>query len=145
MKLYYAPESRAVRTAWLLYEMGLDFIIEKFYIGDPKMRTPEYLQKNPMGRVPLLEDGDISIISTAIFQREHAKLQKHAIAQGLFAAAKGEGSDKEKQKNLRPSQRSRPQVLLELKQILADTENLTGVLESQLKEIESRGWNRGYC
>ena len=86
-----------------------------------------------------------AIISTAIFQREHAKLQKHAIAQGLFAAAKGEGSDKEKQKNLRPSQRSRPQVLLELKQILADTENLTGVLESQLKEIESRGWNRGYC
>ena len=63
----------------------------------------------------------------------------------MFAAAKGEGSDKEKQKNLRPSQRSRPQVLLELKQILADTENLTGVLESQLKEIESRGWNRGYC
>ena len=36
-------------------------------------------------------------------------------------------------------------ILLELKQILADTENLTGVLESQLKEIESRGWNRGYC
>ena len=96
-------------------------------------------------QIKIEEDGDISIISTAIFQREHAKLQKHAIAQGLFAAAKGEGSDKEKQKNLRPSQRSRPQVLLELKQILADTENLTGVLESQLKEIESRGWNRGYC
>ena len=96
-------------------------------------------------QIKIEEDGDISNISTAIFQREHAKLQKHAIAQGLFAAAKGEGSDKEKQKNLRPSQRSRPQVLLELKQILADTENLTGVLESQLKEIESRGWNRGYC
>jgi hypothetical protein len=90
------------------------------------------------------EDGETNIVSTAIFQREHAKLQKHAVAQGLFAAAKGEGSEKEKQRNLRPSQRSRSQVLLELKQILADTENLTGVLESQLKEIESRGWNRGY-
>lgn len=82
MKLYYAPESRAVRTAWLLYEMGLDFIIEKFYIGDPKMRTPEYLQKNPMGRVPLLEDGDISISeSTAIAQYLVARYD----SEGLFS------------------------------------------------------------
>ena len=84
------------------------------------------------------------MVSTAIFQREHAKLQKHAVAQGLFAAAKGDGSEKEKQQNLRPSQRSRPEVILELKQILADTENLTSVLNSQLREIENRGWNRGY-
>ena len=90
------------------------------------------------------EDGETTMVSTAIFQREHSKLQKHAVAQGLFAAAKGDGSEKEKQQNLRPSQRSRPEVILELKQILADTENLTSVLDSQLREIENRGWNRGY-
>ena len=28
MKLYFAPKSRAVRTAWLLYELELDFEIE---------------------------------------------------------------------------------------------------------------------
>ena len=49
MKLYYAPESRAVRTAWLLYEMGLDFIIEKFYIGDPKNADPRISPKKSYG------------------------------------------------------------------------------------------------
>ena len=80
MKLYYAPESRAVRTAWLLNELNLKFEVEKFYIGDPKMRTPEYLAKNPMGRVPTLEDGDIRISeSTAIAQYLVAKYDKNNI------------------------------------------------------------------
>ena len=80
MKLYYAPESRAVRTAWLLNELNLKFKVEKFYIGDPKMRTPEYLAKNPMGRVPTLEDGDIRISeSTAIAQYLVAKYDKNNI------------------------------------------------------------------
>ena len=80
MKLYYAPESRAVRTAWLLNELNLKFEVEKFYIGDPQMRTPEYLAKNPMGRVPTLEDGDISISeSTAIAQYLVAKYDKNNI------------------------------------------------------------------
>ena len=69
MKLFYAPESRAVRTAWLLNELKLKFEVVKFYIGDPKMRAPEYLEKNPMGRVPILEDGNVRISeSTAIAQ-----------------------------------------------------------------------------
>ena len=80
MKLYYAPESRAVRTAWLLNELNLEFEVEKFHIGDPKMRTPEYLKKNPMGRVPTLEDGDICITeSTAIAQYLVAKYDKNNI------------------------------------------------------------------
>ncbi len=69
MKLFYAPNSRAVRTAWLLNELGIKFEVVKFYIGDPKMRAPEYLEKNPMGRVPVLEDGNVRISeSTAIAQ-----------------------------------------------------------------------------
>ena len=80
MKLYYAPESRAVRTAWLLNELNLKFEVEKFFIGDPQMRTPEYLKKNPMGRVPTLEDGDICITeSTAIAQYLVAKYDKNNI------------------------------------------------------------------
>lgn len=69
MKLYYAQNTRAVRVAWLLEELGLDYEIEKFELGSPAMRTPEFLQIHPMGRVPVLEDGDIRIFeSGAIVQ-----------------------------------------------------------------------------
>lgn len=70
MKLYFAPNSRAVRTAWLLNELGLEYDLIRFEsIGDPKMRAPEYRALNPNARVPLLEDGDVRITeSTAIAQ-----------------------------------------------------------------------------
>lgn len=61
MKLYFAPNSRAVRTAWLLEELGLDYKVERFALGDKAMRAPEYTSKNPNGRVPTLEDGDVVI------------------------------------------------------------------------------------
>lgn len=61
MKLYFAPNSRAVRTAWLLEELGLDYEVERFALGDKAMRAPEYTSKNPNGRVPTLEDGDVVI------------------------------------------------------------------------------------
>ena len=34
MKVYYAPNSRAVRIVWLLEELGLDYEIEHFALGD---------------------------------------------------------------------------------------------------------------
>ena len=61
MKLYFAPNSRAVRIAWLLEELGLDYQIEKYTVGDRALRTPEYYKIHPMGRIPVLEDGDVRI------------------------------------------------------------------------------------
>ena len=40
MKLYFAPRSRAVRIAWLLEELGLDYELERFSLGDGAMREP---------------------------------------------------------------------------------------------------------
>lgn len=70
MKLYYTPNSRAVRTAWLLGELGLDFEVARFdSLVDPALRSPEYRAVNPNGRVPTLVDGDVTINeSTAIAQ-----------------------------------------------------------------------------
>ena len=61
MKLYFAPKSRAVRTAWLLYELGLDFEVERFELGSKEMRSQEYMSVNPNARVPTLDDGDVRI------------------------------------------------------------------------------------
>jgi glutathione S-transferase len=74
MKVYFAPNSRAVRTVWLLEEIGLPYKLERFALGQKEMRGPEYTSINPNGRVPTLVDGDITITeSTAIAQYLAAK------------------------------------------------------------------------
>lgn len=69
MKLYFAPNSRAVRVAWLLEELGLAYEIERFELGQPAMRAPEYRAVHPLSRVPALQDGDVRLFeSGAIVQ-----------------------------------------------------------------------------
>lgn len=64
MKVYFAPNTRAVRTVWLLNELALDYELVHFKLGDKAMRAPEYLAINPNGRVPTLEDGDVRIFES---------------------------------------------------------------------------------
>lgn len=74
LKVYFAPQSRAVRTVWLLEEAGLPYEMVKFKLGQKEMRAPEYTSINPNGRVPTLIDGDVTISeSTAIAQYLAAK------------------------------------------------------------------------
>lgn len=61
MKLYFAPNTRAVRIVWLLEELGLPYELERMTLGDKAMRAPEYLAVHPLGRVPALVDGDVTI------------------------------------------------------------------------------------
>ena len=69
VKLYYARNSRAVRVAWLLEELGLDYRVQKFTLGDRTMRDASYLAIHPAGRVPALEDDGVTLFeSGAIIQ-----------------------------------------------------------------------------
>ena len=43
MKLYFAPNSRAVRVAWLLEELELPYQVQKFTLGAREMREAPYL------------------------------------------------------------------------------------------------------
>jgi glutathione S-transferase len=74
MKVYFAPQSRAVRTVWLLEEIGMEYDLVRFSLGQKEMRGPEYTKVNPNGRVPTVIDGDTTITeSTAIAQYLGAK------------------------------------------------------------------------
>ena len=74
MKLYYAQYSRAVRVAWLLEELELLYEIEKYTIGDRSLRESDFKRIHPLGRVPVLTDGDIKLYeSGAIIQYLLAK------------------------------------------------------------------------
>jgi glutathione S-transferase len=52
--LHHCPQSRSMRTLWLLHELGVDFrvVVHPF---DKSLRRPEYLSLSPAGRVPALE------------------------------------------------------------------------------------------
>ncbi|MEM7745309.1 MAG: glutathione S-transferase family protein [Pseudomonadota bacterium] len=64
MKLYHCSGTRSVRIAWLLEELGLEYDIVSMPLGDPKMRDPEYLKVHPAGRVPALEDGEVTLFES---------------------------------------------------------------------------------
>lgn len=77
MKIYHAPNTRSVRIVWLFEELGLPYDIEAFRLGDKRMREADYLKVHPMGRVPALEDGDVTLFeSGAIVQYVLAKYGK---------------------------------------------------------------------
>ena len=64
MKLHHAPDTRSVRIVWLLEELGLSYELAHYKLGDGSLRAPEYQKVHPMGRVPVLEDGDVSIFES---------------------------------------------------------------------------------
>ena len=81
MKLYFAPRSRAVRIAWLLEELGLEYELEYFKVGDKILRSAEYRKIHPMGRIPVLEDDKVKIYeSGAILQYILAKYDNGSLA-----------------------------------------------------------------
>ena len=64
MKIHHCPNTRSVRAVWLLEELELPYEVEHYKLGDPSMRSPDYLKVHPMGRVPALEDGDVTIFES---------------------------------------------------------------------------------
>ncbi len=64
MKLFHAPNSRSMRIVWLLEELDLEYELIAFKLGDKAMREPPYLELNPMGRVPTLQDGHVTIFES---------------------------------------------------------------------------------
>ncbi|MBY6202372.1 glutathione S-transferase family protein [Maritalea mobilis] len=54
IRLHHVPQSRSMRTLWLLHELGIEFEVVQWPF-DKTLRSPEYLKLNPAGRVPALE------------------------------------------------------------------------------------------
>ena len=66
--LHHCPQTRSMRTLWLLNELDVDFRV-RVYSFDKSLRDPEYLSLSPAGRVPALEiDGERMFETGAITQ-----------------------------------------------------------------------------
>ena len=58
MKLYWCPNTRAIRAIWMLEELGVPYERVRVDIRDPAAKNdPAFRAVSPMGKVPALEDG----------------------------------------------------------------------------------------
>jgi len=64
MKLFWAPQTRAQRGIWRLEEAGVDYEMERVELGSENLSS-ELLTASPMGKVPALVDGDVSMSESA--------------------------------------------------------------------------------
>jgi glutathione S-transferase len=65
MRLYYVPKTRATRPRWVLEELGVPYDLVRLDPAKGETRSAEHLARQPLGHVPVLEDGDVRIFESA--------------------------------------------------------------------------------
>ena len=61
LKLHFAPNSRAGRIMWLLEELELPYDMNRMDFNPKDLKSDEHRARHPLGRVPVLDDDDVSI------------------------------------------------------------------------------------
>ena len=64
LTLHFAPNSRAGRIVWLLEELELDYDINKMAFHPQDLKSDEHRARHPLGRVPVLDDGDVRLFES---------------------------------------------------------------------------------
>ena len=63
LKLFHCHEARSMRSLWLINELKLDVEVVLFSFGRA-LRSDDYLSRHPLGRVPCLEDGELTLFES---------------------------------------------------------------------------------
>ncbi|HWB51766.1 MAG TPA: glutathione S-transferase family protein [Stellaceae bacterium] len=61
MKLYEFAPTRSIRVRWTLQELGVPFEAVSVNLPIGEQRQPAFLALNPAGKVPVLQDGEITL------------------------------------------------------------------------------------
>ena len=64
LKLHFAPNSRASRISWLLEELELPYELNRMAFHPKDLKSEEHRARHPLGRVPVLDDGEVSIFES---------------------------------------------------------------------------------
>lgn len=64
IELYHCHEARSFRALWTLEELGVPYNLHMLAFP-PRQYAPEFLERNPLGTVPLLIDGDVTMTESA--------------------------------------------------------------------------------
>jgi glutathione S-transferase len=63
--LHHNPFSRAATVVWMLEEVGVPYALKFVDFRANAQKSPELLALNPMGKLPVLEDGDLVVTEGA--------------------------------------------------------------------------------
>ena len=75
LKIYGISSSRAFRSIWAAEELGVDYEhVPTSFRGDAQ--APEYLAVNPNGRIPAMQDGDLTLFESMAINMYLAKTYK---------------------------------------------------------------------
>ena len=89
LTLHFAPNSRAGRILWLLEELALPYELNRMDFHPKDLKSDTHRARHPLGRVPVLDDGDISIFESGaiveyILERHKNGGFKPEVASPLF-------------------------------------------------------------
>lgn len=63
--LYHHPFTRAANVVWMLEELGLPYELRHVDVKAGEQRSPEMRAINPMGKIPILVDGETVVTESA--------------------------------------------------------------------------------
>jgi glutathione S-transferase len=79
LRIYGAPRSRALRTLWMVGELGLEYEHTPYAPRAPETRTPEFRALNANGRVPVIDDDGFILSESMAINFYLAKKHKSAL------------------------------------------------------------------
>ena len=64
LKVHFAPNSRAGRIIWLMEELELEYEVNVMPFSKVGLKSDEHRARHALGRVPVLEDGEVMIFES---------------------------------------------------------------------------------
>lgn len=64
IRLYSFPNSRSLRAAWTLEELGLAYECQHVALDKGEGQSAEHLARHPDGKVPVIEDGELTLFES---------------------------------------------------------------------------------
>jgi glutathione S-transferase len=89
--IYHSKRTRSARVIWLLEELGIPYELELIEFKPEALQSPAYLEVQPLGQLPAIRDGAISMFeSGAILQYLLEKYGEARLAPAPGTAARPE-------------------------------------------------------
>jgi len=93
LTLWHVPLSRSMRALWLLHEIGCAFRLESLDFFDGSMRHAPYSAIHPLGRVPALQDGAVTLHESGAITEWLCETRAPHLGRAAGAAGRAEWLD----------------------------------------------------